>query len=164
VLIKDGICTLINVVITDSTQVELLHQSCTTQGFVAFDAAQAKKTELSRSTFRRSIPPFSNGSIWMFTYKSGCVFTQLCQCYLEFEKIKWPSSFYFGYFSSAKDFNHIVKATNIFHLKSGGSHRPSYFPTSTPSRHTSHLHDQLIANGRFWIWKNMVDLLQAIDF
>jgi hypothetical protein len=43
VLTKDGICTLVNIVIVDSTQKDLLHQFCTTQGFVAFDAAHAKK-------------------------------------------------------------------------------------------------------------------------
>jgi hypothetical protein len=40
--------------------------------------------------------------------------------------------------TSAKKFNHISKDANILHLKSSGSHRPSYFLTSTPSRHTSH--------------------------
>jgi hypothetical protein len=42
-LTKDGICILVNVVIADSTQTYLLQQSCTTKGFVAFNAAQAKK-------------------------------------------------------------------------------------------------------------------------
>jgi hypothetical protein len=42
-LIKDGICTLINVVIVDPTQVDLLPQSCTTQRFATSDATQAKK-------------------------------------------------------------------------------------------------------------------------
>ncbi len=37
VLTKDGICTLVNIVITNLTQANLLPQSCATQGFVAFN-------------------------------------------------------------------------------------------------------------------------------
>ncbi len=43
VLTKDEIHTLADIVIVDRTRVNLLPQSCTTQGFVAFDAAQAKE-------------------------------------------------------------------------------------------------------------------------
>jgi hypothetical protein len=43
VLTKDDICTLVDVVIIDPTWTNLLFQSCTTQGFVAFDVAQTKK-------------------------------------------------------------------------------------------------------------------------
>jgi hypothetical protein len=60
-----------------------------------------------------------------------------------------------------KKFQSHCKNTNIFHLKSSGSHRPSYFPTSAPSRHTSHLHGQPIASGWFLTWRNTTDLLQA---
>jgi hypothetical protein len=52
-----------------------------------------------------------------------------------------------------KKFNHIEKATSILNLKSGGSHKLSYFSTSTLSRHTFHLHNQLIASDQFLIWK-----------
>ncbi len=40
---KDGIRTLVNVVITDPTNVDLLLQSCTTQGILASDMTQAKE-------------------------------------------------------------------------------------------------------------------------
>jgi len=40
---KNEICTLANVVIIDPTHANLLPRSCTTQGFVAFDATQAKE-------------------------------------------------------------------------------------------------------------------------
>jgi len=40
---KDDIHTLANVVIANPTQMELLPQSCTTQRFVASNAAQAKE-------------------------------------------------------------------------------------------------------------------------
>jgi len=43
VLIKDGICTLANIVITNPTRIDLLPQSCATQGFVASDATQANE-------------------------------------------------------------------------------------------------------------------------
>jgi hypothetical protein len=41
VLTKDGICTLINVVIANLKQADLLLWSCATQGFGSFDIAQA---------------------------------------------------------------------------------------------------------------------------
>jgi hypothetical protein len=43
VFTKDGICTLADVVIANLTQVDLLPQSCATQGFVTSDVVQAKK-------------------------------------------------------------------------------------------------------------------------
>jgi hypothetical protein len=43
VLTKNGICTLIDIVIADPMQVDLLPQSCTIQGFTTFDMAQAKE-------------------------------------------------------------------------------------------------------------------------
>ncbi len=42
-LTKDGIHTLINVVIANPTQTDLFPQSCATQGFAIFDAAQTKE-------------------------------------------------------------------------------------------------------------------------
>ncbi len=43
VLTKDGICTLVEVVVVNSTRTNLFPRSCTTQGFVVFNVAQAKK-------------------------------------------------------------------------------------------------------------------------
>jgi hypothetical protein len=43
VLTKDGICTLFNVIIVDPTWMDLLRRSCTTQSFIAYEVAQAKK-------------------------------------------------------------------------------------------------------------------------
>ncbi len=37
----------------------------------------------------------------------------MCQCHLEFERTKRPSSFCLGYFFSTKNFNHIIKVTCI---------------------------------------------------
>jgi hypothetical protein len=49
-------------------------------------------------------------------------------------------SFCFDYFSLPNFFNHIAKATSILHLKSGDSHKPNYFLTSTPLGHISLTH------------------------
>jgi len=43
VFTKDGICTLVNVVIIDPRYANLLLQSCTTKGFTTSDAARAKE-------------------------------------------------------------------------------------------------------------------------
>jgi hypothetical protein len=67
---------------------------------------------------------------------------------LELEKARGPSSFYLGHFSSSKSFDHIIKDASVLHFKSGDSCRLSYFPTSTPSRHTSHDHGQSIVSHR----------------
>jgi hypothetical protein len=72
--------------------------------------------------------------------------------------------FCLGYFLWMKNFNHIVKAISIFHLKLGSNHRLNYFSTFTLSEHISHLHNQLITSTRFLIWKNMASQLQAIHF
>ncbi len=40
---KDGIHTLVKIVIADPTQMDLLPRSCATQGFVASDVAQVKE-------------------------------------------------------------------------------------------------------------------------
>jgi hypothetical protein len=77
----------------------------------------------------------------------------------------WPSSFCLGHFFLSKSFNHISKDVSVLHLKSGGSRRLSYFPTFTPSKHTSHHHNQSIASltykydwpttgGQLWRWKD----------
>jgi hypothetical protein len=42
VLTKDDICTLVNIIIANPTQMDLLSQSCTTQGFAAYNAFQTK--------------------------------------------------------------------------------------------------------------------------
>jgi hypothetical protein len=43
VFTKDDICILVDVIIANPTQAYLLPRSCATQGFVAFDAVQAKE-------------------------------------------------------------------------------------------------------------------------
>jgi hypothetical protein len=43
VLTKDGICNLVDVIITDPIQMDLFSQSCATQGFVVSNVVQAKE-------------------------------------------------------------------------------------------------------------------------
>jgi hypothetical protein len=43
VFTKDGICILVDVVIANPMHADLFSQSCIIQGFVAFDATQAKE-------------------------------------------------------------------------------------------------------------------------
>jgi hypothetical protein len=43
VLIKDEICTLVNIVTTSQTHADLFPHSCTTQGFATFNAIQTKE-------------------------------------------------------------------------------------------------------------------------
>jgi len=109
----------------------------------------SQEKELSQLTPHWLIPPFNNWGIWLFTQTCRCVFTRPCQCHLELEGDKRPSFFYFGHFPSSKSFDHITKNASIFHLKSGNNCRLSYFPTSIPSRHTSHHHGQPIVSCRF---------------
>jgi hypothetical protein len=92
----------------------------------------------------------------------NCVFTQLCQCHLELEKVRRLSFFTCHFFSSIF-FYHIAKDVSIFHLKLGGSHKLSYFPTSTPSRHTSHPQNRSIASHWF-SHINMANLSQVVDY
>jgi hypothetical protein len=135
VLTKYGICTLVNVVIADSTWTYLFLWSCTIQKICCFWCSSIEKTKLLRLTPYQSILPFNNWNIWMFTQTCGCVFTQLCQCHYELEKATKPSSLCFDNFFSSKKFNHVVKLAIIFHFKSGDSCRLNYFLTSTFSAH-----------------------------
>jgi hypothetical protein len=50
VLTKDGIRTLIDVVIVDPTPIDLFPQSCTTQGFAASNVSQAKEEVITIDT------------------------------------------------------------------------------------------------------------------
>jgi hypothetical protein len=103
VLTKDGICTLTYVVITDPTWADLFPRSCATQGFVASDVTQAKEARAKERNYHNWHPSDqflpSIIEIWLFIQTCRCVFTWLCQCHLEHERDKKPSSFYLGPFS-----------------------------------------------------------------
>ncbi len=62
----------------------------------------SKKKELSRPTPHLLIPSFNNWGIWVSTKTSWYVFRWLCQCHLELERARGPSSRCFGYFLCKK--------------------------------------------------------------
>jgi hypothetical protein len=162
VLTKDDIHTLIDIVIANLTQMDLLFWSCTTQGFVAYNAFQTKEQSYYDLHPTNQFLPLPM-EVFGCLHKHANAF--LHNCANAIQSLKRPNGFPFfciSYFSSVKKFNHM--AISILHLKLSGNHRLNYFPISTPSKHISHLHDQLIASGQFLIWKNMIDLLQAVNF
>jgi hypothetical protein len=132
--------------------------------------------ELLQLTPHWSIPSLNNCGIWLPTPTCWCVFIWLCQCHLDLEGDKRPSSSYLGHFSSSKSFDHITKDASVFHLKSGGNRRLSCFSPSTPSKHTSHHHDRSIASCRFlthkygqpstcsqlWTWEIFTTILSQL--
>jgi len=128
--------------------VNLFPWSCAIQGFVTSNVAQAKERSYRN---QHPINQFLPLTIEIF----GCLHkhVDVCQCYLELEGAKGPSSFYLGHFFSSKSFDHIVKDASVFHLKLSNSHRLGYFPTSTPSRHTSHHHGWSFASHWFMTYK-----------
>jgi len=44
-------------------------------------------------------------------------------------------------FFESNNFHYITKDASILHFQSDNGNRPSYFPTSTPLRHSPHRHD-----------------------
>ncbi len=100
VVTKDGICTLVDIVIANPTQANLFPQFYAIQGFFTFDVAQAKERSYHNSHPTNQFLPLTNLSIWLLTQTCWCVFTWLCQCHLELERAKRLSSFYLGDFSS----------------------------------------------------------------
>ncbi len=92
--------------------------------------------------------------VFDYVHKHVNVFLHDCaNAIWSLKRTKGPSSFYFGHFFSSKSFNHITTYAIVFHLKLGDSCSLSYFPTSTPLKHTSHHHDQPIASHWFLICK-----------
>ncbi len=62
-----------------------------------------------------------------------------------------------------KNINCITKNASILHLKLGSNRRPSYFPTSNPSRHTPHYHVRPITCGQLLRWRDF-DILSILPF
>jgi hypothetical protein len=152
-LTKDGICTLVDVIIVDPMQVDLFPWSCTTQGFDVSNAAQAKEKNYHNGHPTDQFYPLT---IEVF----GCLHKHVDVFLHDYVNTIWSlkgteslSSFYLSHFSLLKSFDYITKDTSIFHLKSSSSRRLNYFLTSTPSWHTSHHHGQSIASHQFLIYK-----------
>jgi hypothetical protein len=95
VLIKNGIRTLTNIIIVDPMQMDLLPWSCSTKGF------DASNTIHDQHPTNQFLPLAIE--VFGCPHKQGrCVFTHLCQCHLELERAKGPSSFYLDYFFCQK--------------------------------------------------------------
>ncbi len=107
VLTKDGIHTLVDVVIIDPTRTNLLFWFCTTQGFVAFDVIQMKERNYCNWHLINQFLPLE---VFGCLHKQINVFLHDC---LELERARKPSSFCFSYLSSTKKFNHCKGCNNL---------------------------------------------------
>jgi hypothetical protein len=161
VLTKDGIRTLIDIVITNPTRTNLFPWSCATQGFVTFDTAQAKKKSYH---YQHPIDQFLPLSIEVFEclHKQVNVFLHNCaNAIWSLKGPKGPPLFaLIIFFEKISITLQRMQTSSIL----SQAHRPSYFPTSTHSRHTSHLHNQPIASSQFLTWRNMAEILRTIIF
>jgi hypothetical protein len=144
---KDGICTLIDVII-DPTLANLLPQSCTTQEFVTFNAAQTKEM-----SYQDRHP--TNQSLLFTTEVFRClhrhVYVFLHDCANAIRSLKKSKSFHLPilitFVCQKISTTVLCKDASIFHLKLGNSHRPNYFLTSTTSTllgHTYHHNQHVI--------------------
>jgi len=163
VFTKADICILIDIIIANPMWTNLFPQSCAIQELKIFNVAQAKER---RYRDQHLIDQFFPWAIEIFEYlhKQADVF--LHDRANAIWSLKGPKGLIFlsWFFFGSKTFNHIIKDASTIHVKLGNSYRPSYFLTSTPSRHTSHHHGRPIASGGFLTWRNMANLLQAVSF
>jgi len=127
--------------------------SCTTQKFATSNAFQAKEMNYCNQHPNDQFFPLAIEIFWCL-HKHVDVFLHECaNAIWSLKRPKGPPFFCFGYFSSSKNFNYVAKDANIFHLKLGNNNRPSYFPTSTPWRHTPHHHGWPITSCWLLKWK-----------
>jgi hypothetical protein len=116
---KDGICTLVDVVIANPTWTNLFPQSCAIQGFVAFDATQAKERSYCNW---HPIDQFLPLAIDVFGCLHKDVDIFLHDCANAIWSLKAKRAFIFLLWSPffINCFYHITKDASVFHLKSGG--------------------------------------------
>ncbi len=112
---KNGIRTLVDVIIADPTQVNLLLQSCATQGFDASNVAQAKEWSYHNQHLVNQFLPLS---VELF----GCLYKQVDVFLHNFANAIWNLKgldgpfffFYLSYFSLTKKFIQKLQASSIF--------------------------------------------------
>jgi len=129
---KDGIHTIVNIVIANPTYVDLFIRSCTTQKFVASNAILAQKKNYRNW---HPINQFLPLAIEVF----GCLHKHANAFLHNYANDIWslkgpkglPLSILVVFFLF-KGFNYVVKDAIVLHLKSGNGGRPNYFLTSTP--------------------------------
>jgi hypothetical protein len=117
VFTKDGIHTLVNVVIVNPTRADLLPRSCTTQGLVASDATQAKEKSYRNG---HPIDQFVPLTIEVFGCLHKHVDMILHNCIDAIWSLKGPEGHHIStsiIFLRKFFFDHITKDANILHLK-----------------------------------------------
>jgi hypothetical protein len=108
----------------------LLSRSCATEGFIAFDATQAKERNYHN---RHPTDQILHLTIEEFEYLHKNVYVFLhdyANAIWSLKELKGLHLFVLVFFYSQKNFNHITKDASIFHFKSGDNHRPNYLLTS----------------------------------
>ncbi len=151
-LTKDGIGTLIDIVVIDPTQADLLLQSCATQGFTTSNAIQAKERSYRNRHLVDQFLPLVIEVFGCLQNMQMCFYTTVPMPFgawrgqKVFIFLPWSLFFVKKFWSHYKGCKHL-------HFKLGTSHGLSYFPTSTPSIHTSHHHGRPIASHWFWTCK-----------
>ncbi len=118
VLTKDGICTLIDIVIANPTRTNLFPWSCATQRFVAFDATQAKEKSYHNQHPTDQFLPLSI-EVFECLHKQVNVFLHNCANAIWSLKGQRALLFLPWFIFFGENLNHITKDANIFHLKSG---------------------------------------------
>jgi hypothetical protein len=82
------------------------------------DLTQAKKWVIAINT--PLIKIFIYWDIWLPTQTCWCVFTRLCQYHLELERVRRPSYFYLGHFSSSRHTSHhhdwSIASVSFWHI------------------------------------------------
>jgi hypothetical protein len=143
---------------------DLLSQSCTTQGFAAYNAFQTKGRNYCDWHPTNQFLPLPV-EVFGCLHKHANAF--LHNCANTIWSLKGPEGsllFVLVIFLWQK------KSITLQRLQTSSILSQvvaiSLVITRLPplQRHISHLHDQLIASDQFLIWKNTTDLLQAVDF
>jgi hypothetical protein len=135
VFTKDGIHTLVGVVIANPMHADLFPWSCIIQRFDASDAIQTKK-----NSYCDQYP--TDQFFLLANEVFGCLHKQtnvlLHNCANAIWSLKRPESLpiFFWLLFFIQKFQLHANDTSILHLKSSNNDRPTYFSTSTPSRCT----------------------------
>jgi hypothetical protein len=130
VLTKDGICILIDIVISDPMHVDLLLQSCTTQGFADSNATQTKKNSYCDQHLTNQFFPLAS-EVFRCLHKQTNMFST-CLCSYVIMSMSFETSnnqkilsFLSWFFFSSNFFHYVTKDSSIFHLKFDGNGRPN---------------------------------------
>jgi len=153
VLTKDGICTLIDIVIANPTRTNLFPWSCATQRFVAFDATQAKEKSYHNQHPTDQFLPLSI-EVFECLHKQVNVF--LHNCANAIWSLKGQRALLFlPWFFFLEKISITLQRMQTSSILSQ-AHKPSYFPTSTvqdtPPISTTNLLQAIdFEHGEIWL-------------